>query len=176
MSIQQIKSGSIASVDSSALIGQVPDANAPSGSLIQRQHTKFESAVTVSSTSFVDIFTVNFTPKRANSKIYLSVNLHWGRRDQGEFQFAHRFLRNGSAITESLTATGTTFDIFRAQTSGTADGHGHTIVMGYDLPNTTSQVEYKLQSSKPNAGYVNVYFNFNGNTGSSVFTIEEFAA
>ena len=176
MSIQQIKSGSIASVDSSALIGQVPDANAPSGSVIQRQHTTFRNAVTLSSTSFVDIFTVNFTPKRNNSKIYLSVNLHWGRRDTGELQFAHRFLRGESAITELLTATGATFDIFRAQNDNTASGHGHTIVMGYDLPNTTSQVQYKLQALKPISGYANVSFNFNGNTGSSVFTIEEFAA
>ena len=165
-----------AGIAAAALSGQVPDANAPSGSLLQRQHTTFRDQVIVSTTSFADVFTTTFTPKRADSKIYLYVNLHWGRRDIGDLQFAHHFLRNSSEITEKLTATGTAYDVFRAQVSDTANGHAHTLLMGYDTPNTTSAITYKFQLLKPNAGYANVYVNFNGNTGSSVFVIEEIAS
>ena len=70
MSIQQIKSGSIASVASSTLIGQVPDANAPIGSVIQVVQGTTSTLTTTTSTSFQSTgLTASITPSSAYSKI-----------------------------------------------------------------------------------------------------------
>lgn len=175
MPLSRVPDAGVAALSASKLTGQVPDANAPIGSVIQRQHTTFRSQVVLSSTTFVDVFTTTFTPKRANSKIYLTVNLHWGRRDVNDLQFAHKFLRDSTSITENLTATGELYDVFRAQVNDSGNGHAHELLMGYDVPNTTLPITYKLQMLKPTSSYANVYINFNGNTGSSVFVIDEVA-
>lgn len=66
----------IAGMSASKLSGQVPAANAPSGSVIQVVSSTYTNAVSTTSTSPVTTnLAVSITPKFANSKIFVTVNL-----------------------------------------------------------------------------------------------------
>ncbi len=147
------------------------------GMIVQRQIYSFKSQIVVTSQSFVDVFSCAFTPKYTNSRIYLSCNLHYGKRTAGEMQFPHRFLRNTSDVTNNMTWVngGSNFDTMRFPDTTQANGHMHVLYQAYDEPATTSTISYKFQLLKTNAGYADVYINFNNNTGGSVVTIEEVA-
>lgn len=147
------------------------------GMLIQRQVYSFKTQVIVTSQSFVDVFTCSFTPKSTTSRIYLSCNLHYGKRTTGEVQFPHKFIRNSSDVTNNMTwvVGGSNFDTMRFPDTANATGHMHILYQAYDEPSTTSAITYKFQILKTNAGYADVYINFGGTTGGSVITIDEIA-
>lgn len=68
-----ITDAKIASMTASKLLGQVPDANAPSGSVVQiALGSALPGGVTTTSTSFIDtgIIEVAITPSLANSRIH----------------------------------------------------------------------------------------------------------
>lgn len=167
---------STANVVASAITGTLSEARFPTGTLLQRQVYSFTSGQTITSGSFVDVFTANFTPKRSNSRMYLYCNLHYGKRAAGELQFPHRFRRNDSDVTYNLTwGSQGNFDVMRFPDTGNANGHMHILYQAYDEPATTSQITYKFQLLKTNAGYADVYVNFNSNTGTSNIIIDEIA-
>lgn len=147
------------------------------GMLIQRQVYSFKTQVLVTSQSFVDVFTCSFTPKSTTSRIYLSCNLHYGKRAAGELQFPHKFLRNTTDVTNTMTAVlgGSTYDVMRFPDTSQANGHMYTLCQAYDEPATTSAITYKFQILKTSSSYADVYINFNNNTGGSVITIDEIA-
>lgn len=147
------------------------------GMLVQRQVFNFKSQVIVTSQSFVDLFTCSFTPKFNTSRIYLSCNLHYGKRTTGELQFPHKFLRNATDVTNNMTIVvgGSNFDVIRFPDTANGAGHMYTLCQAYDEPSTTSTITYKFQILKTNSSYADVYVNFNSNTGGSVITIDEIA-
>jgi hypothetical protein len=142
------------------------------GALLQRRIYHFTAGQTISSLSFVDVFTASFTPTRANSRLFLYCNLAYGKRGAGELQFPHRFLRNGTLVTQNSTATGASFDVMRFPDVANSAGHMHVLYQGMDEPNTTSAITYAFQILKVNAGYNDISINFN-NAGSTSFIIDE---
>jgi hypothetical protein len=150
MSIQQIKSGSIASVASSTLIGQVPDANAPSGSVIQVVQTVKTDTFSTSSTTFTDItgFSVSITPTSSSSKILVLYTTNTCA-DVNFTGYAARLVRNSTAIfvgdaagsRPQATLAGTSVNIY-----------DNSCVSGQylDSPATTSSTTYKVQLSCTN--------------------------
>jgi hypothetical protein len=164
-------------VDQSTTIGGYNILQAlNAGNVIQKQWYPMSTALTISdSTNYSDIMTASFTPKLANSKIFLTAVMHFGKRGTGELQFNHRFLRNGSSVTNNLTSAqnGSNYDLFRINTG--IGWHSHINYYADDLPNTISPVTYKFQIIKQNpGGYDDVAINFNG-AAKSVFIIEEVA-
>jgi hypothetical protein len=157
--------------------GAIESTAIGAGALLQRQVYFDSTQQIISSTSFVTVFTPLFTPKRSNSRIYLNINLHCQRRDGGELQFSHRFLRDGSAITQNLSvvAGGSNFDVTRFPGATDNAGGLHILYRGYDEPNTTSQITYTFQIVKTFASYSNIYLNFGSNTGATSVIIDEVA-
>lgn len=145
------------------------------GMLLQRAVTVFTSEVQFTSTSYATVFTASsFTPLSANSRIYISANIHHGKRATGEHQYSSRVQRNGVTVTQNLSSEdgSVRFDVIRINT---ADYHGFSKFFYYDEPGSTSPITYTWQAGMPNAGYPTIYFNFGGNTGRSHIIIEEIA-
>lgn len=71
-----ISSDAIASLSASKLTGQVPDANAPSGSVIQVVNAVKSDLFSTTSSSYVDVtgYSASITPSSTSSKILILVN------------------------------------------------------------------------------------------------------
>ena len=141
------------------------------GHVLQVKHTRYASEFVYSSgTSWVTFFTATFTPKVANSHIYVDINTNIGRRTAGETQFGHRLQRNGTTLSAAQhlnTSLSTNFDVFRSP--DTANGNLHifqSFSMVDDSHNTTSQITYTFQVASPNSGYPDMYFNFDGRSST----------
>jgi hypothetical protein len=180
-SITGLTSG--AGIAAAALSGQVPDANAPSGSVIQVLQTVKTDAFSHSSASgsFADVtgLSVNITPSSASSKILVFYTLV-GCSD--DFAGMHsKIQRNGTDIYLGNAASGET----RASAPGfyRLGGTNESSVncaMFLDSPNTTSALTYKIVVS---GGGGTVFINrakstgndFNARTPSAI-TLMEIAA
>jgi hypothetical protein len=155
--------------------GAIESTAIGAGSLLQRQVYPFTAQQVITSQSFVDVFTATFTPKRSNSRIYISCNLAYGKRGTGEMQFPHRFRRNDGDVTFNTTwGSSNNFDTLRFPDTANSAGHMHIVYQAYDEPATTSPITYKFQLLKTNSGYTDVYVNFN-NGGTSNIIIDEIA-
>mgnify|MGYP001469480304 CR=1 FL=1 len=147
-------------------------SEAPGGTIIQKVSATNTSQIVQSSTTWTEILTINFTPKYANSKIYLHSSMHIGVRDAGEMQFDIRFLRNGATISEKLSSPAANYnDVFR---DSTANGgrHLHYDTYAVDMPNTTGTVTYSFQVNCPSDTYPDLYINFYGRAYSTIFVEE----
>lgn len=147
------------------------------GHVVQVGHTKYSTEfVYSSSTSWTTFFTATFTPKVANSHIYIDINTNVGRRAAGETQFNHRLQRNGTTLSaaQHLNTTLTSnFDVFRGPDTSNANLHiFQSFLMVDDSHSTTSQITYTFQVASPNAGYPDIYFNFNGASSTYVRFLE----
>ena len=147
----------------------------PAGSILQRQFTNFSTEVQVAQQSHKDIFSSNtFNAKRANSRIHITCHLAEGRRSAGAWQYSVRLLRNGTLVTAALSSgTGVLFDVRRESQN---DYHGFSTFHFYDEPNSTANITYTIQATRPNSSYETVYFNFaSNNPASSTMIIDEIA-
>ena len=138
MSIQQIKSGSIASVASSALIGQVPDANAPSGSVIQVVSVAHDpGSQSTSSTTFVTTgLTATITPSSTSSRILAFVCMYESYVQTSSNAIAYELRRNGTAVSDTATATLG----YSSATNNYFNANIHIV----DSPTSTSALTYTL--------------------------------
>ena len=174
MSIQQIKSGSIASVASSALIGQVPDANAPSGSVIQVVQATYDTFTQISSTTFLDSgLSASITPSAATSKILVLVTQpgYVGRDISfGLTPYSINLVRNSTQIA---------LNDYRFRGGLAGDGRLwaalHTGFTYLDSPNTTSSTTYKTQA-KMDITADSAGVRFNVDSGGSSMVLLEIAA
>jgi len=167
MSIQQIKLGSIASVASSALIGQVPDANAPSGSVIQVVTISKSDTASVSTTSQTDIsgLSVAITPISTSSKILViaSVPTYHSSSMQGGILLK----RNGSILAVST-------DYYHPSGTGVS---GNINISYLDNPSSSSSVTYNLAFRIYGSGTLTINKDYDGNVnGVSTLTLMEIAA
>lgn len=144
------------------------------GMLVQRQITVFTSEVQFNSTSHTTIFTASqFTPRLSSSRIYITANIHHGKRAAGEHQFSNRVLRNGTVVTQNASSTdAVAYDVMRYNI---VDLHRHSTYYYYDEPGSTSPITYTWQAAVPTAGFPTIFFNFSSNTGRSAIIIEEIA-
>jgi hypothetical protein len=150
-----ISSDAIASLAASKLTGQVPDANAPAGSVIQALGAIFTGTQTLNGSTWTDItnLSITITPKDANSKFLLLATVNGVADDDGGF---FRF-SGGNSSNAVGDAAGNRFRSF---------GHAgykynsislFTLPMTYiDSPATTSAITYKVQFASDNdATYIN---------------------
>jgi hypothetical protein len=142
-----ITNAKINDVAATKLTGQVADANAPSGSVIQVVSTTKTDTFSTSSTSFVDVtgLDVTITPSSATSRIYISFNFVRGANSAALTSF--RLVRDSTPIGNG-TPEGNRVGAIAAVYAGTSDVDAHNLPCSgtfVDSPNTTSAITYKIQ-------------------------------
>lgn len=124
--------------------GQIYDANAPSGSVIQVVSAAKTDMFSTTSQSFVDVtgLSVSITPSSTNSKIMIICGLSLGAT-AGSNAIFPRITRNGSVIFVNDAAGS------RIQASAMYEvGNAATFPIAInflDAPSTTSSVTYSVQ-------------------------------
>lgn len=133
-----VTNAKIASLAASKLTGQLPDANAPSGSVIQVVQTVYSSNFSTTSNAYVDVFSVNITPQNTSSRILLLASvIRTGDSWNGGFHFTA--FRRGS--TELFFQRVNNWAGSQSDTTGNAYNVG---LMYVDSPATTSSITYNL--------------------------------
>jgi hypothetical protein len=136
----------IAAMAASKLTGQVPDANAPSGSVIQVVSATKTDTQTFSGTGslvWVDLsgLSVSITPTSASNKILIIANVIWTCENSSGV----RLVRNSTGICVGDSAgSRTQASSVQYYTSNTYNMMTAPI-MHLDNPSTTSATTYKLQ-------------------------------
>lgn len=175
----------IAAMAASKLTGQVPDANAPSGSILQVVNFQENGRYNYSGDWHNTAITAQITPLSASSKIL--VLIHLGRVGHYEANtLAFRLARNGSLAgvgAQYGSRQRTTANIMRITTDGNHSA-GAMALSFVDSPATTSACTYILQANAE--GNYNWYLNRNANntddtnqynaTSQSNITLMEIAA
>ena len=147
-----LPNANIEAVAASKLTGQVPDANAPSGSIIQVVQTVKTNLFSTASTSWVDWpgMSATITPNSNTSKFLVTLTSAVSNDTDNCFQYV-KLQRNGSDIAlgdssgsatrcwidGAFGGTGTGSFFFTTQKSLTGSF--------LDSPNTSSAITYKLQ-------------------------------
>jgi hypothetical protein len=180
-----ISSDAIASLAASKLTGVIPDANAPSGSVIQVVSNTKTDSFSTTSTSFVDItgLSATITPSSASNKILITGTVQGGQSAGN--RVAHlKLLRNSTDIAigdSSGDRTRATVALF--DTGADINGAASSTLVFLDSPNSTSAITYKVQikGGSYNTGFV-LYINIGGQSqdynisGISTLTLMEIAA
>lgn len=179
-----ISSDAIASLAASKLTGQVPDANAPSGSVIQVVSTT--KTDTFSTTSLNDNpaavtgLSISITPSSSSNKVLVSGHLSLGYQS-GVTQCFFRLYRNGTHIGGGDAASNRPSVMGRTYVpdSGTAGTVGFAFL---DSPSTTSSTTYQIYIGTEGSGTVTLNRtlgdgdNRTGARMSSTITAQEIAA
>jgi hypothetical protein len=165
-SITGLTSG--AGIAATALSGQVPDANAPSGSVIQVVQTVKSDVFSSTSTSFTDItgLSATITPISASSKILVLVGLTAGSTPVN-ILFDFRLRRGSTDIFLGNSRSGYT-SVSVGGGRGIYDTNGaNTFPINFlDSPNTTSSTTYSVQG-RCEGGTFRVNANGSDGSGSS---------
>lgn len=145
-----ISSDAIASLAASKLTGQVPDANAPSGSVLQVVHTTITNAIAISGSpgSFSDVtgLSATITPQSASSKILITYYLAGSSNTNAGMH--SKLQRNGSDILLGDASSGETRCSAGGYYMTGGDNEVKTHTISYlDSPNTTSSITYKIVAS-----------------------------
>jgi hypothetical protein len=156
------------------LTGSLPDANAPSGSVIQVVQAKTTTDTNITSSSFVDTtLTASITPSSSSSKILVMVTqcyLLYGQTNElaGEINI----VRNSTQLISTPNVPGLNV----ATASGAAWVRGTWAMNFLDSPATTSSVTYKTQAKLINTGSTrSIRLQQDGNQ-ESIITLMEIAA
>lgn len=166
-----LPNANIEAMAASKLTGQVPDANAPSGSVIQVVYGETSSLTSWSSlTDWTDTgITATITPSNTSSRILIMVDGKFGGTDSG-INFTLRLLRNGSLLyagTDTNMKQGfahfeqgwSAFQYFIMPANATT----------VDSPSSTSALTYKVQL-RPNGTGSIIYMNRTHNNSASQAT------
>jgi hypothetical protein len=150
--------------------GVLPDANAPSGSVIQVVQFESTSSFSTTSTSFTDAtgFSATITPSSATSKILVLLSAFTSNTSTSQYTWA-RLLRGGNVVIPDMV----TVDY------ATFMGNGRFITGSkLDSPNTTSPVTYQIQIKTESGSSARIGMGSNGMTsvGNTVITMMEIAA
>jgi hypothetical protein len=185
--VNQLPNANIAAIAASKLTGQVPDANAPSGSVIQVVSTVVTSTASVSGTSFQDIgLSASITPSSSSSKILVLTSITLGGTTNA--YIAVNLVRGSTNI-----VVGDTGSPGIECTFGVTDAGGSNTFLTYgalpysftylDSPATTSATTYKIQLRPQVSGGYTAYMNRSNSLGddnqfrtASTITLMEIAA
>ena len=120
-------------------------SNAPTGSIIQTAINGSTSNITAASDgSYTDLLSLSFTPRQSNSKIIFTImfNAYYNNNNGYSQGVSWRFLRDSTSIKDGTWT-------FYLHESGYARDYYPTVsTFGFDQPNTTSAITYKLQGRK----------------------------
>lgn len=155
----------IAAMAATKLTGVLPDANAPSGSVIQVVSTSTNGSFSTSSQSFVDItgMSVTITPSSSSNRILITGHMQVGGSDDGRYM-AYKLLRNSTSVAEGDKGGNNGTNAFLSSGGAPSSNRPYTnenMAFTYvDSPNTTSAVTYKLQVN-PNVSFSGRIFYLN---------------
>jgi hypothetical protein len=178
-----ITSDNIASLAASKLTGQVPDANAPSGSVIQVVQTVKTNTFSSTSSTWVDVtgLSASITPLSSSNKVMVIVDIGCSLSDMYNLNIGWKMVRNSTDIGIGIGGTENVSGGFNMYQSGGSV----PMILGnskhfFDSPATTSSTTYKVQVSKKDAGGT-IYVNRRGSSDTeyrsiSVITLMEIAA
>jgi len=170
-SITGLTSG--AGIAAAALSGQVPDANAPSGSVIQVVQAVSSTTTNTTSTSFSNAagMTASITPTNAGNKILVLIDVNVRGQASDSIVGGLRILRDGA------TAVYTDDYVYNV---GVNANVGVAVRMPFnylDSPNTTSTTTYDLQLRRVSSAGISYNFSVNPSASSrSTITLMEIAA
>ena len=166
-----LPNANIEAVAASKLTGQVPDANAPSGSVVQVVTGNYGSYTSTTSTTPVDTgLSASITPTSASNRILVFVSINGIERGSTSPIARFRLLRNSSDIFSFENA------IFAGSTT---TGYGNSSTSYLDSPSTTSATTYKVQwniSNNTGIIYINNYATGGAGTTNCTITLMEIAA
>ena len=139
-----ITSDNITSLAASKLTGQVPDANAPSGSVIQvvqGVQLNYQSYASPNNDNFTDVsgFNVSITPSSTSSRILVMLSTTVGN----ERMYLRLVRDTGVGVViavGSLTGSSQQGTVFNSALGGSSVSYQFV-----DSPNTTSATTYKVQ-------------------------------
>ena len=121
-------------------------SNAPTGTIIQTAINGTTSNITSNSDgSYADLLSLSFTPRQSNSKIIFTImfNAYYHNGSSGTSQgSSYRLLRDSTSIKEGDWC----FYLHHSQYA--RDFYPTVSTFGFDQPNTTSAITYKLQGRK----------------------------
>jgi hypothetical protein len=141
-----ISSDAIASLAASKLTGQVADANAPSGSVIQVVGTFFTTAASSTSRTFADIsgFSASITPISTSSKILVIGQLTGTPNSFGTgYELAVRVTRNGTSV--GSNTVNSTYGALSSRNASGGEGGDTTSFCYLDSPSSLSALTYQVQ-------------------------------
>lgn len=156
----------------SQVSGTLPDANAPSGSVIQVVQTVKSDTFSVASTSFTDVtgLSASITPISASNKILVLVKLTATSTPGAYHGSFGRLLRNGSSIfVGDSSGSRTPMSVYTGVLNDSSGGN-HVLTQNIsflDSPNTTSSVTYKMQIADVDNAYT-IFVNRSPDDGDSV--------
>ncbi len=146
-----VQSADIVSLAASKLSGQVPDANAPSGSVLQVVSvTKEDTFSTTSTNTFVDItgLSATITPLSTSSKILVITHIGAMSNNAGAARTgSFRLVRNSTAIGIGTPAGSRQGASFRDFIDADANHARNGSFAHLDSPSSTSAVTYKTQAN-----------------------------
>lgn len=187
-----LPNANIEAVAASKLTGQVPDANAPSGSVIQVVNKLYTDVFTTTGSQTTRIpvtdFYVDITPISSSSKILIIVNLSVGFSSTPEWSwFVDRTIGGTTTQVGNATYVGNRMNGYHGgpqDTDAEVDelfSYSHNTL---DSPSTTSSIRYQVCMQDRWVNYTAKYINRTGNDqntgfttrGSSALTVMEIAA
>ena len=121
-------------------------SDAPTGTIIQTAIDGTTSNITSNSDgSYADLLSLSFTPRQSNSKIIFTImfNAYYHNGSSGTSQGAsYRLLRDSTSIKEG------DWCFYLHNNNYPRDFYPTLSTFGFDQPNTTSAITYKLQGRK----------------------------
>jgi len=148
------------------LTGALPDANAPSGSVIQVVQGTYGTATTTSATSFTSTgLTASITPSSSTSKILIIASLAVDTSSNGEQAYFAVYRNSSTNLSGTVNGFGNAY-----ATSSRVIGMLATSYL--DSPATTSSTTYTVYFRTNTVGTVAL----NQDSSISVITLQEIAA
>ena len=121
-------------------------SDAPVGTIIQTAINGTTNNITANSDgSYADLLSLSFTPRQSNSKIIFTImfNAYYHNGSSGTSNGAdYRLLRDSTTIKEAH------WNMYLHYDQYARDFYPTTCTFGFDQPNTTSAITYKLQGRK----------------------------
>ena len=147
-----LPNANIEAVAASKLTGQVPDANAPSGSVIQVVSVQKSNAFTTTTNSYVDVtgLSATITPQNSSNKILILIGMHLSHIDSNTGHI--QLLRNSTQIAMGDAIGSFTRSLFSCRISGGTGGAEDSYMTNsyhqnwLDSPASTSAQTYKIQA------------------------------
>jgi len=120
-------------------------SNAPTGTIIQTAINGSTTTITANSDgSYSDLLSISFTPRQSNSKIIFTImfNAYYNNNAPSSNGVSYRFLRDSTSIKEG------DWTFYLHENQYARDYYPTISTFGFDQPNTTSAITYKLQGRK----------------------------
>lgn len=165
-----LPNANIEAVAASKLTGQVPDANAPSGSVIQVVNTAFTSEINGTSGAETYIgMSASITPSNTNNKILVLFDVAMGLNGNTANHAVYIRLRRAASTSGTFLSV-QRFGRYDGGSGASRELFATTLLQYLDSPGTTSSVTYgiTIQNLDGAPGYT---VNNNGHTNITLMEI-----